>query len=83
MSKTSIGEGDAMKDTTKEINQKRACAAEDFCRAFREVATKRVVDATEADWSKVFDYLQRWLRLAGKSGYESPRRRVRGQSDAL
>ena len=57
----------------KIINQKRAHAAEEFCRAFRKVATMRVADATPEDWSRVMDYLQRWMRLAGKSRYADPK----------
>ena len=57
----------------KPISQNRAHAAEEFCRAFRAVATMRVVDATETDWSSVLAYLQRWMRLAGKSRYDAPK----------
>jgi hypothetical protein len=49
---------DRMEDAkVKLINQKRANAAEEACRAFRKVISMRVVDATERDWSKAMDYL--------------------------
>ena len=57
----------------KPISQKRAEAAEDACRAFRRWMSMRDCERTMEDGSEVFRYLQRWMRMAGKSQYSDPK----------
>jgi hypothetical protein len=48
-------------------------AAEETCRAFRTVITKRVVDQTQADWDVVMDWLLVWMDHSPKSKYNKPK----------
>ena len=51
----------------------RAEAAEDACRAFRRLIAMPAYLQTTEQFSIAIDYLQRWMRLAGKSQYDDPR----------
>lgn len=46
--------------------KRRLRLADDACKSFREVITKRVVDQTQEDWSMALSKLTRWLDASPK-----------------
>jgi len=53
--------------------QKAYIRAEEVCRAFRTVVTKRVVDQTQDDWDLVLSLLTLWMDVSGKHKYDPPK----------
>lgn len=40
--------------------------AEEVCKAFRSVVTKRAIDQTQSDWNLVLTLVTRWMNISTK-----------------
>ena len=48
--------------------------AEEVCKAFRYVVSKRNCDIVQDDWDAVMDCLISWMDVSGKHKYDAPKR---------